>query len=459
MRLTTPPSRRVVWEDGMHLTPQHFQAQRRYHEEQTTRTLTAIAPFAYGLSAIAVDEDALRNGTFALIQARGVLPDGTAFHCPDSDDAPSPVAIADRFSPTRDAHVVHLALAPWRADAANVPQDDFGVATRFRVREEVLTDESTGGDPVAVRFAARDLRLLFDDELPDDVITLPLARIRRDGRGQFQLDVDFVPPSLQMGASERLLELTRQIVSLLEAKGTALVATLSQAPSGATGGAAAYVGNELATRWLLHAVRSADAPLRHLLLTRRAHPERLYAELARLAGALCTFSMTGHPRDVPPYDHDAPTDTFDTLERMLRASLDVVISTRALIVPLQRVSDVLHTAVLTDPRVFEPGARWFLAVRADVGAADLVDRVQRLTKTCAAKFVLELVRRAFNGLHTEHLPMPPSGLAPKPDLTYFELTLAGPCALSLQESREVGVYVPEVLPGAYIEMAILLPAT
>lgn len=441
----------------MHLTPQHFQAQRRYHDEQTARTITVLSPFAHGLSSLAVDEEALRNGTFALVQARGVLPDGTVFHCPDADDAPDPVAVADRFSPTRDTHVVYLALAPWRPDAANVAQDALGAPTRFRVREEVLTDESTGRDPVAVRFAARDLRLLFDDELTDDLVALPLARLRRDGRGQFQLDRDFVPPVLQIGASERLLELTRQIVSLLEAKAGALVATLSQAPSGATGGAAAYVGNELATRWLLHAVRSADAPLRHLLLTRRAHPERLYAELARLAGALCTFSMTSHPRDVPRYDHDTPTDTFDALERMLRASLDVVISSRALILPLQRVSDVLHTAVLTDPRVFEPSARWFLAVRADVGAADLVDRVPRLTKTCAAKFVLELVRRAFNGLATEHLPMPPAGLAPKPDLTYFELTLAGPCALSLQESREVGVYVPEALPGAYVELAILLP--
>ena len=39
MRLTTAPSRRVVWEDGMHLTPQHFQAQRRYQEDQATRTV------------------------------------------------------------------------------------------------------------------------------------------------------------------------------------------------------------------------------------------------------------------------------------------------------------------------------------------------------------------------------------------------------------------------------------
>jgi len=85
------------------------------------------------------------------------------------------------------------------------------------------------------------------------------------------------------------------------------------------------------------------------------------------------------------------------------------------------------------------------------------EKVQRLTKTCASKFVLELVRRAFNGLATEHLPVPPAALAPKPDLVYFELTMSGPCALSMSEARDIGVYVPEALPGTYLEAAVLLP--
>lgn len=457
MRLISPPSRRVVWEDGMHLTPQHFQAQRRYHEDQTARTIGLLAPFAYGVSSLLIDDEALRNGTLRVVQARGVLPDGTAFHCPESDSCPEPLTVADHFSPTRDAHVLYLALPAWRADASNLVDPSLGVPARFAVREEMLVDEATGADPLPVRLAERHLLLRLDDALNDDFVSMPLARIVRDGRGQYQLDTQFVPPVLQLAASDRLLELTRQVVSLLEAKSAALVATLSQATAAASGGAAAYMGNELATRWLLHAVRSADAPLRHLLLTRRSHPEKLYGELARLAGALCTFSMSSHPRDVPTYDHDDATSTFDALERQLRAHLDVVISARALVMPLQRVSDVLHTAAVTDPRCFEPGARWFLAARADVGTADLVDRVQRLTKTCASKFVLELVRRAFNGLATEHVPMPPAALAPKPDLVYFELTLAGPCAQSMREARDVGVYVPDALPGAYLELSILLP--
>lgn len=470
MRLTAPPSRRVVWEDGMHLAPQHFQAQRRYQEDQSSRTLDLLFPFAYGLSAVALDADALQNGTLALVHARGVLPDGTVFHTPDADPSPPPSALAERFSPTRDAHVVYLALPRWRADAANVDHldDEAGARAsfaanatplRYQAVEEMVIDESTGADPLPVRFAARNLRLLLDDERTDDFISMPIGRVRRDGRGQFQVDGDFIPPVLQLSACDALLELTRRTVSLLEAKGSALSATIASAPSGAAGGAAAYVGNELATRWLLHAVRSADAPLRHLLLTRRAHPERLFLELSRLAGALSTFAMGAQARDLPTYDHDHLTDVFAALELQLRAHLDVVISARAIVVPLTASTDVLHVATLSDPRCFEPGARWFLGVRADVGRAELVDRVERLTKTCASKFVLELVRRAFNGLTTEHIPTPPAGLAPKPDLTYFELTLAGPCALSITDSREIGVYVPDALPGACLEVAILLPSS
>ncbi len=463
MRLTSAPARRVVWEDGMHLTPQHFQAQRRYQEDQATHTVDLLFPYAYGVSAIAVDADALHNGTFAIVHTRGVLPDGTVFHVPDADPAPAPIALGDRFSPTRDAHVVHLALPLWRANASNVrdADDTFGLSlapdTRFQSVQQVVIDEATGADPLPVRFASRNLHFLLDDELNANVIAMPIARVRRDGRGQFQLDGDFIPPTLQIVASERLLDQLRRTVTMLEAKGSALAASINQAPSAAMGGGAAYVGNELATRWLLHAVRSADAPLRHLLLTRRAHPERAYLELSRLAGALCTFSMGATPRDLPVYDHDDLTTCFDALDLQLRAHLDVVISARAVVVPLQRVSEVLHTGAVADPRCYEPGARWFLAVRSDVGAAELIDRVQRLTKTCASKFVLELVRRAFNGLPTEHIPTPPAGLAPKPDLTYFELRMTGPCAQSLADAREVGVYIPDALPGAYVEVAVLVP--
>lgn len=457
MSRISPPSRRVVWMDGMHLAPQHFQSQRRYHEEQLARSLSLMVPFAYGLSSLTIDYEALANGTFSLLEARGILPDGTTFGIPDVDDAPDPIVLAERFSPVRDSHDLFLVLPEWQPDAANVssdPADDF---VRFREHEEVLIDESSGSDPLPIRFAARNFRVLLDDELEQGLTSLTLARVQRDERGQYRMDRNFIPPCVHLRASERLVSLNREIAGLLEAKGKSLAAALAQAPSTAAGGSVAYQGNELATRWLLHSVRSATSPLLHLMSAQQSHPERLYTELSRLAGALCTFSTGSHPSDVALYDHTNLSKTFDALERLIRLHLDVVVSVRSVVMPLQQQDDLLHSTHIQDLMCFEPGARWFLGVSAPLDQAELIDRVQRLTKTCASKFVLELVRRAYNGLVTEHIPVPPSALAPKPGLTYFELQMSGPCALSLKETREIGVYVPQAIPGAYLELAVLLP--
>jgi type VI secretion system protein ImpJ len=239
---------------------------------------------------------------------------------------------------------------------------------------------------------------------------------------------------------------------MLEAKG----ATLSAAPA-AGGAASAYAGNEVATRWMLHAVRSAEAPLRHLLATRGAHPERLWVELSRLAGALCTFSLTAQARDLPTYDHDDLTGCFAALEGHLREHLDVVVAARALVQPLTRASEVLWTAPVPDPRAFEPRARWFLAAVSAAGPVETAARVPQFAKACASKYVLELVRRAYPGLPLEFLPAPPAGIAPRPDAAYFELTLAGPCGQGLRDTREFGVYVPDAIPDPQLELVILLP--
>src|SRR5688572_17136318 len=303
MRLRPRQVNRVVWEEGMFLSPQHFQAQRRHFEESLGHTIETIFSFGYGVTSAALDADALGGGTLALSHARGIFPDGTPVSVPEADRPPVATSLADRFSPTRDAHVVVLTLPGWRSDAANVgfangsgasgsaaySSSDATAesATRWMELVAPVRDETSGEDEIEIHFATKRLSLYLDHEVSSGDVGLPIARVRRDGSGRFVVDPDYIPPALQIGASDRLLEILRSVIGMLEAKGASLSASLGPAGTQRGGAApAAYIGNELATRWLLHAVRSAETPLRHLLATRRAHPERLWAELSRLSGAL-----------------------------------------------------------------------------------------------------------------------------------------------------------------------------
>ena len=192
----------------------------------------------------------------------------------------------------------------------------------------------------------------------------------------------------------------------------------------------------------------------HLARTADAHPEALFLELSRLAGALCTFALDAHPRQLPAYDHDALGPTFDTLERMLRARLEVVLPASALRVPMERTRQTLFTARVADERAFRR-ARWLLEVRAGLVERELVRQVPALIKLGAAADIAQIVQQALPALSLTHLPVPPPAVSPRSDAVYFVVAQEGSRWANLTDSREVAAYVPDAIPDAELALCLV----
>ncbi len=191
----------------------------------------------------------------------------------------------------------------------------------------MLHDENTGADERPVSLGRKNLRLLVDTEPAGDLLTLPIARVVRDGSGHFAYDSNFVPPVLLVERQRALAFAWRSASSISWTK---------RAPPSAAGAGnrGEFSTREIANFWLLHAVNSALAPLRHLLIAKRGHPEELFTELSRLAGALCTFALDSHPRDLPLYDHRNLSESFEKLDRHIREHLETIVPTNCISIPL-----------------------------------------------------------------------------------------------------------------------------
>jgi len=172
---------KILWREGMHLAQHHFQSQSRYVEDCIATALSHSFFTPYGLAGCELDTDALRNGTAALLFARGLMADGTPFQMPDGDPLPAPRDIRDAFSPATDSHKLLLALPPYRATGANLAADGDGA--RFRAITRVQRDDLTGTDERSVTLAGRNFRLILDSEATEGVVALSLAVVRRDGKG------------------------------------------------------------------------------------------------------------------------------------------------------------------------------------------------------------------------------------------------------------------------------------
>jgi type VI secretion system protein ImpJ len=434
----------------MYLGPHHFQVQARYFEDASRFAISSLWPFSYGISGCRLDPDALQNGTVSILHARGIFSDGLVFDMPDSDSLPAVRNLADLFPPTRDTVTVLLAVPERKAGGLNcATSQDEAPRARFVASTRPVHDENTGIDERPVSFGRKNLRLLLDIEPADGLTTLPLARIRRDGSGGFIFDPDFIPPILQIAASESLMLLLRRLIEILDDKSAAM----SRKPGGTQ--LADFSSREIASFWFLHAVNSGVAPLRHLATVKRGQPEELYREMARLAGALCTFALDSHPRDIPAYDHDHLDRTFGELDAHIRRHLEIIVPTNCVTIPLAPAAKYFYEGDIQDQRCLSR-SRWIFAIRSSAGEVDVMAKTPQLVKFCSALFVPELVRRALPGLALTHLPVPPPAVPVKLDYQYFSVSKGGPCWEHLLKTRRVGVYVPGEFPDCEVELLVIL---
>lgn len=440
----------VVWSEGMHLAQHHFQLQSRYFEDSTSFALETLFPTPWGIVTSELDDEALLNGTVSILRLKAVFPDGLAVQIPE-DPAPVPLEVRERFSPTRESHVVMLAVPPYRPEGANCTSED-AAAARYRVGEVDVVDDTTGGASSRVKVGIKNLRIVLDVDLPEDWVGLPFGRIRRDGSGHFIYDPAFIPPALQLRGCRGLVDRLRRVVELIEEK----TRTLSATRGSAAGDTSSYAGSDIAGFWFSHALHSALPPLRHLLATRTAHPEELYLELSRLGGALCTFTATASIADLPAYDHTDLERTFDGLVRHIRRNLDVVLPTGATIIPLEPVQPSFSKGNVDDRRCLAPTAEWWLVVRPDGPAPELAAGVPRLAKVCSAKHIVRLVKEAYPGMGLTYVESPPSALSPRVGHRYFRVERSDPCWSSVVDTGEIGLYTPEALGPARYEFAVLV---
>lgn len=444
---------RVVWSEGMHLGPHHFQTQSRYFEDTLWFLSSNLRQQPWGFLHFGLDTEALRNGTGILSFGSGIFPDGLIFDIPDCDQAPVPVNLNELFTPTDSEILLYLAVPPRQDHGLDCDLAGKSGA-RYSTFERNLRDEALGQGEFNVQFARKNLCLLSHNQIDKNIICLPLARILRNGAGGFASDPDFIPPCLRISASESLVLLLHRLAQALDEKIQATRASRQ-------GGGAFELGTsalDVANYWFLHALCSGQPALRHHLTDRRSHPEEVYRDLARMAGALSTFSLEAAGDEVPRYRHDDLTTTFQEMNRLIRRYLEVVAPSNSVKLQFQQPAPFIFAAHVKDERCLRR-SRWILGVRSNLAESMLLRSVPALVKICSAEGVIKLVQRALPGLELLHLQVPPAALHAQADMHYFSISQNGPCWQHILQTKQVGVYLPGELGDAVFELTVITEAS
>ncbi|MGB0129436.1 MAG: type VI secretion system baseplate subunit TssK [Rhodocyclaceae bacterium] len=434
---------KVVWSEGMFLQPQHFQQHDRYLERLVEARSAPVAPYCWGHVVMRLDEAALKMGKIALSAGQGILPDGTPYGFPASDE--SPLAL-DVPADVRD-ELVYLA-APLRrfgSDEADLAGTDAVGLTRYRVTEFDVPDNNTEAERAAlVQIGQLRLRLMLKRDVTDAYACVGVVRvIERRADNQLVLDASYIPPSLAVRETATLAGYVREIQGLLHQRGEALAARLSQPGRGGVA--------EIADFLLLQTVNRFEPVFAHFGEVSVLHPERLYATCLMLAGDLCTFSRdTRRPPAYPAYHHDDPATCFTPLINDLRRSLSMVMEQSAIPIELQDRKYGVRVAIIPDANLLKSAA-FVLAVNAQMPVEALRVRFPTQVKLGPVERIRDLVNLQLPGIALHALPVAPRQIPYHAGFNYFELERSGDLWKQLERSGGLAMHIAGEFPGLELE--------
>lgn len=452
-------AQKVVWTKGMFLMPQHFQAQDEYFEQELNFRSNASTFANWGLTGIGVDEASLTNGFFTLRHCEGVLPDGLTFEMPVSDELPEGRPVEEMFPPTQALLDIYLAIPQVRPSARNFTPavksqeaTNGHLSTRYIAETRPVIDATLGSDEKPIQVGKKSFRLMFGGEALEGFTSMKIAQISRSPAGTYVLSSKFIPPLLNIVASDYLMMLARRQVEVLTAKSSSLGLPRKQRGRDV----ADFTTTEVANFWLLHTVNSYLPELKHIWKVRRGHPDVLYRAMLRLAGALTTFTMTQSVRDLPDYDHDNLGECFTSLDARIRELLETVLPSKCVSIPLQLTDRLVWSGSITDERHLKD-SQFILSVTAGGPVDELIRKFPQLAKLASPNDISRLIRNSLPGVTLRYLTSPPAAVPTKLDNQYFALAQSGPLWDSLTQSRAVSVFVPSEIADPKMELLVVLP--
>jgi len=439
-------SDKVIWQEGMVLSPHHLQqAELQWEADLALRLQWQNASF-YGLASLEIDGDALGNGFFRVRETSGIFPDGTPFHYPSQDSQLDQRPFEEAFPASRDSLGIYLALpalAPGNANLGGEP----GRPARFLAQSKTMPDMNTGGTSREVLFGRLGLRLIFEGEAPAGYQTLKIAELRRDAQGRPVMEETFIAPCIRLTGSANLQTQLKKLLDGCLQKSQYLMGQRAQKATGV-----AQFSAEAITNWLLmNAVNTSIPEIAHALQQGYAHPETVFRHLLRFAGSLMAFGQDNRLNDLPRYQHGDLRASFKPLLGLIDQLLAATVPTGYRLFNLARMSPVQYAANLRDADLHQIG-QFFLGVSAQASEVEIITAVQRKAKMAAAARMETLVSHALPGLSLVPETAPPPGIPAKAGFKYFRVHQGGDLWDQVVQSRTMALHMPPDLPQLKLEL-------
>ncbi|ENU1227866.1 MULTISPECIES: type VI secretion system baseplate subunit TssK [Providencia] len=437
---------RVIWREGLFIKPQHFQQQQRHQDYVTESILKNFISHFWGFSHLSLSNDLYSLGRIGIKEASGVMPDGTIFSFPNQDLSPQPIDIQNITD--SDSNIIYLAFPLTNGNVNEISNEHNGSRLLSRYSEciENVRDLHTeNGDLSTIHVAQLNPILKQGKSGLDAYVALPICRIReRNANGSITLDDDYIPSLLNIRASLLLNEFLTEIEGTLYERGKQIASRI---------GAPGQQGVADVAEFMMLQVLNRSYPLySHYAQEPVIHPEKLFRDLLELCGELQTFTNSSRlPDTIAKYKHFDLTNSFLPLIKNIREALSVVLTPRAIPIPLQIQEHGIRVATIHDKQLLQK-AEFIIAVKSQMPQEQLRKQFPQQTKVTTVNNIRSLVSVQIPGVPLSPLSTAPRQLPYHSGYNYFHFDQQGNEWKGIQQDGNIAFHVSGNFPDLDIQL-------
>ncbi|NRD72405.1 type VI secretion system baseplate subunit TssK [Shewanella sp. VB17] len=433
---------KVLWNEGMFLSPQHFQQQERYVEHYVREFIGQHVSQSYGLTSLKLDLSMLNIGKLTVRHAKGIFPDGSPFEIEHRLE----LDVAKDISKKK----IYLALPVAHPGAMNVSEDKR--QRHSSVKHSVYDTSREHSDALELELAQLNIVLKIEGDELNNYTLLAIAEMSEyQPEGKLTLNQAFIPPCLHSDVSSYLKDSIADVFAHVQYRARTISGRLN-----ADNSSKSYQGLMRDYLWL-QALGFWMPKLEQWNKDAGLLTKQLYLECISMTGQM--QGLEGKvPSSFPVWDvnelYDCFSKVFSELILLLREVQVDNVSTLHWQTQLFATRRLLQAQVM-DRSLYHQG-RFIMAVTSPIGSTRLGKEFPEACKLAGNSDIVSLVRNALSGVALRHLSYAPSELKARHDAAYFEVDAKSELWQALIKKEEpIALHIDERITDVDVEFYVI----
>ena len=305
----TPVRQAVHWHEGMLLSPQHFQQNNLYLEQNMFNQIRRLTPYYYGVTRLSIDLPTLaasKNQHIKIRYLHGVMPDGTEISYDENNEQGQDDS-GLRLEYVLDNLDSVPAMEPFYVYATVVKKSEAGndISSRLKrydvIKKFKIADLHDNSNQIPLDQLSLRVTLMRDDESNRNYSRMPLLRFRKKFDGELER-LPYTPPCLHVTSSVETTPVQSDIWYKIQQKLETLEKKANERREYFTGGSDLVPLSMMQKQEILYITQHLPA-MSIMFNTGQCHPYDFYLALIKMTTSMSVLLNDGKYSQYKNYDH------------------------------------------------------------------------------------------------------------------------------------------------------------